>query len=756
MSSSDHTGRVTLQSTWRGVALVSILWGSTALAESQVQTKVQEVTVERDHHTMWVLDSLGMSAESGDRTTIRLELDGLEQERLASYGIRILRRDPLPPRPVFKTKNSPGYNTPDTVNQALEAIATSFPDIARTSVLGYSVEGRPIVALVLSDNVQTREADEPSMRVLGAHHGDEWSSMEVPLAVAQRMAEDYTTREDIRATLDQYEVWFVPVVNPDGILEYSRRNANNVDLNRNYGLTWTNGLGRGPYPFSEPETAAMRALGFQRSFHHSISMHSGATNLGWVWNHTLERSLDEAFLEDVSERYQDINTTRNFWITNGADWYMVTGDTNDWSYGARGGQDYTLELTSRKAPAANSIETYVEEHLEAIIQFLVSDGQRGRRGRVVDPAGRGIEASLTLLNESGDAVSGFTLSDPSHGAFHRLGFEDTYRLLVEAEGFTSQQLAIDLTSVNAAEPLRIEVTPLEDFALNITTPLIFGHDQVTPCIQTTPPLPAGYGLGIYRFGNEVPLHQLEMTDTEDCLELRLPYQGIPLWEDDGAWHLVVLNDAGEIVRRFDEAVTLITLEATAAPSIRSVEFEDGLLSLQLEAISNEFSSRDELIVVAPDSSRQTLTYSIVDDTFSAAVLTPQPGIWHVRIHYQGATWASQIECSDDTVFTVLPPLNPENTVNPDDDPSDASEPSDQSDPSDTADSSDASDASQTNEDPSGAETTDPSQDDAMTPEDAPRTSSESSGCHSAPSSAFAMFLPLLVARLRRRPKVQAR
>ena len=99
MSSSDHTGRVTLQSTWRGVALVSILWGSTALAESQAQTKVQEVTVERDRHTMWVLDSLGMSAESGDRTTIRLELDELEQERLASYGIRILRRDPLPPRP---------------------------------------------------------------------------------------------------------------------------------------------------------------------------------------------------------------------------------------------------------------------------------------------------------------------------------------------------------------------------------------------------------------------------------------------------------------------------------------------------------------------------------------------------------------------------------------------------------------------------------------------------------------------------------
>ena len=66
---------------------------------------------------------------------------------------------------------------------------------------------------------------------------------------------------------------------------------------------------------------------------------------------------------------------------------MVTGDTNDWSYGARGGQDYTLELTSRKAPAANSIQTYVEEHLEAMIQFLATDGQRGRKGRVIEQPG---------------------------------------------------------------------------------------------------------------------------------------------------------------------------------------------------------------------------------------------------------------------------------------------------------------------------------------------------------------------------------
>ena len=114
--------------------------------------------------------------------------------------------------------------------------------------LGYSVEGQPIVALVLSDNVHSRELDEPSMRVLGAHHGDEWCRWRFRLHHGTP-ASDYGTRDDVKALLNNYDL-VVPVVNPDGTAEYPRRNANSVDLNRNYGFTWTPGLGKGTYPSS--------------------------------------------------------------------------------------------------------------------------------------------------------------------------------------------------------------------------------------------------------------------------------------------------------------------------------------------------------------------------------------------------------------------------------------------------------------------------------------------------------------------------
>jgi len=74
--------------------------------------------------------------------------------------------------------------------------------------------------------------------------------------------------------VDNYEIYFIPIVNPDGHEANTRHNANGVNLNRNYDVDWGNPLGMafidpmgmtkhtyencGPSPFSEPEAQAMR------------------------------------------------------------------------------------------------------------------------------------------------------------------------------------------------------------------------------------------------------------------------------------------------------------------------------------------------------------------------------------------------------------------------------------------------------------------------------------------------------------------
>ena len=112
---------------------------------------------------------------------------------------------------------------------------------------------------------------------------------------------------------------------------------------------------------------------------------------------------------------------------------MVYGDSNDWSYGERGGHDYTLELCENKTPPESGIQPLIEHHLPAIEAFFTVDGSKGVRGRVVDEMGNAVEAKITLNGELNNSYSDFET-----GAYHRLLPEGSHLLMAEAHGFEPQ------------------------------------------------------------------------------------------------------------------------------------------------------------------------------------------------------------------------------------------------------------------------------------------------------------------------------
>ena len=128
------------------------------------------------------------------------------------------------------------------VRPASDIPAPELPSEWTTEVVGSSVQGRQIVALV-------RSVDAPGHRVLviGGLHGNEpVTPPTVRSLVGARLAEDV-------------EVWLVPEANPDGVAAGSRCNANGVDLNRNFSWGWREDDG-GPAPLSEPETQSLTGL----------------------------------------------------------------------------------------------------------------------------------------------------------------------------------------------------------------------------------------------------------------------------------------------------------------------------------------------------------------------------------------------------------------------------------------------------------------------------------------------------------------
>ncbi len=111
-----------------------------------------------------------------------------------------------------------------------------------TESIGTTVRGRPTPILhSVSFTPRTHVV------VIGAIHGNE--PVTRPIVEALQGAE---IPDDMTLSL-------VPTANPDGWAANTRRNANGIDLNRNFPWRWRASDG-GPYPASAPETQALMHL----------------------------------------------------------------------------------------------------------------------------------------------------------------------------------------------------------------------------------------------------------------------------------------------------------------------------------------------------------------------------------------------------------------------------------------------------------------------------------------------------------------
>lgn len=146
-----------------------------------------------------------------------------------------------------------------------------------TSVIGYSVKGRPIIAYYYGGGPAT-------ILFTGGIHGSERSG-------------SYIMRDWV-SYLDSYaykipagrQVVIVPDVNPDGLAVSSRYNANNVNLDRNFpAANWksdidtSSGLvvgGGGASPLSEPETRALASLTTSLRPRLEVSFHAQGSLIG--------------------------------------------------------------------------------------------------------------------------------------------------------------------------------------------------------------------------------------------------------------------------------------------------------------------------------------------------------------------------------------------------------------------------------------------------------------------------------------------
>lgn len=137
-------------------------------------------------------------------------------------------------------------------------MAQAAPDALteRTEEFGRSVQNRVLRVYVLENRTPSDTRD--ITLIYAAVHGNESST---PGVVERLRAHLKKHPEIVRGR----RVLLLPTLNPDGLARGTRRNAHNVDINRNYPGTWKlirekRGFRGGSSAASEPETRAMIGL----------------------------------------------------------------------------------------------------------------------------------------------------------------------------------------------------------------------------------------------------------------------------------------------------------------------------------------------------------------------------------------------------------------------------------------------------------------------------------------------------------------
>ncbi len=197
-----------------------------------------------------------------------------------------------------------GFYTYDEVIAKLDEMKTDYPNLitAKTSI-GTTIEGNTIWMVKISDNPDLDEA-EPAVYFDGLHHSREPLSMATNINYMFWLLEHYDTDSDVEFLINNRELYFVPVVNPDGYLYNESTNPNGgglwrknrkvdpggcvgVDLNRNYSYEFAHdgscastdpcsNTYHGGTPFSELESIAVRDLLAVIEPNMAFSIHSTA------------------------------------------------------------------------------------------------------------------------------------------------------------------------------------------------------------------------------------------------------------------------------------------------------------------------------------------------------------------------------------------------------------------------------------------------------------------------------------------------
>jgi hypothetical protein len=343
-----------------------------------------------DAETFGQLQESGADIASVDETARGIEVDLVlspqERDRLRRKGVDVeLRRneDGKTQTQLFAEQQAQGFNVyrpwdgPGGIEEEIRGIASDrrYRDLVELHDVGDTLEGRDILALRVTEDVtRTKRGQRPAVLYQATTHAREWISTEVGRRLLHYYLDQWqANNQTVRNILETTELWFVPVVNPDGyqftfegerLWRKNKRDNNGdgqftsfdgVDINRNYPEHWfydeegssslfTADSYRGTAPMSEPETVANMRLLTLADFKFAMSYHSYGELLlypqGWQ---TQTQTADDPIYVALTGTDAE-PAVAGYDPGPSADLYTTNGEFTDWAHATQDVLSWTTEL----------------------------------------------------------------------------------------------------------------------------------------------------------------------------------------------------------------------------------------------------------------------------------------------------------------------------------------------------------------------------------------------------------------------------
>ncbi|MBR4647480.1 MAG: fibronectin type III domain-containing protein [Bacteroidales bacterium] len=351
------------------------------------------------------------------------------------------------------------YPTYSTYLAMMDTFQTRYPNLCKIdTILASTPGGRKVLCAHISNNLNDNMG-KPAIFYTSTMHGDEVVGYYFMLRLIDMLLSNYNTNTRLTNMVNNFDIWICPLHNPDGTYHTSdnqinisptstRANYNGVDLNRSFPQA-EGTIGSG----YEPEVSAMMQFFDEHNFTLAANFHGGAEvfNYPWdAWRTSTRAHADDAWWQYIGRKFADTChtysssyfTEENNGITEGGDWYVITGSMQDYHNWFLGTRHVTIEVGD-KVLSTSSLPSYWNYAYHSLLNLIEESGY-GIHGTVTDSlTGEPLQAMVYVNNH--DAYHSYVETALPYGTYHRPIKGGQYSVTYSAEGYNSKTITVNVT-----------------------------------------------------------------------------------------------------------------------------------------------------------------------------------------------------------------------------------------------------------------------------------------------------------------------